>query len=355
MRYKKFIIKGYRGISDETIIDLSKSSLIPIIGKNESGKTTCLEAITSFDIANDDENDGNHLKNASNLYSTLEPPILISAEISIDDFSTIEAIFKSFLQEAKDSFKENTFTDLDLLDSDINGKDFHNKIYVISYRLLKKHLENNNELLIERDLRKLQYSIPILKDEISSSEENDLAQELISELPFILYFDDFRDRMPERLFITADNKSPLYSNWIKYIDELLKKTKKEYSVYDLSSKSDSIRRSILTETEKFLNKVLIEEWSKYQFEKKESIKIKIEYGIIGDDSYLQFKIVEKIYIEDEWEDRYFDLSDRSKGFYWYFNFMIKLHFNPSKRDNNDKDTIYLLDEPGSYFIHICFK
>ena len=47
-------------------------------------------------------------------------------------------------------------------------------------------------------------------------------------------------------------------------------------------------------------------------------------------------------------DRYFGIQDRSKGFYWFFNFVMKLEFNPKVRSMDDMDTIYLLDEPGSY-------
>lgn len=45
--------------------------------------------------------------------------------------------------------------------------------------------------------------------------------------------------------------------------------------------------------------------------------------------------------------RHFEISDRSKGFIWYFNFIMKTQFNP-KIAGKAEDTIFLLDEPGSY-------
>jgi hypothetical protein len=128
---------------------------------------------------------------------------------------------------------------------------------------------------------------------------------------------------------------------------LFKRTKHGYSVFALNERSDSARHSIVTEVQKHLNKVLAEEWSKYQFERSESVQIRMEYHD-AELPYLKFKIVEKVFVDGNLEDRFFNIADRSKGFYWYFNFMIKLHFNPTKRDASDKDTIYLLDEPGSY-------
>jgi predicted ATP-dependent endonuclease of OLD family len=105
MRYRKFIIKGYRGISDTTEINVARESLIPIIGKNESGKTTCLEAINAFDFSNDGDNKGKHLSNIENLYSTTPTPIIVAAEVElssqfnlIDEFkSTFDGIKKEFL------------------------------------------------------------------------------------------------------------------------------------------------------------------------------------------------------------------------------------------------------------------
>lgn len=51
--------------------------------------------------------------------------------------------------------------------------------------------------------------------------------------------------------------------------------------------------------------------------------------------------------ESDNHKRTFDITARSKGFQWYFNFIMKLKFNP-KYDESPCDAIYLLDEPGSY-------
>ena len=40
----------------------------------------------------------------------------------------------------------------------------------------------------------------------------------------------------------------------------------------------------------------------------------------------------------------FDITERSKWFQWFFNFIVKLKFNPKYQDNQ-KGAIYLLDEP----------
>jgi predicted ATP-dependent endonuclease of OLD family len=69
-------------------------------------------------------------------------------------------------------------------------------------------------------------------------------------------------------------------------------------------------------------------------------------GQVLEKDYIQLEIIDKTANDEE---RYFGIDDRSKGFYWFFNFVMKLEFNPKIRgDEEDRYTIYLLDEPGSY-------
>lgn len=72
--------------------------------------------------------------------------------------------------------------------------------------------------------------------------------------------------------------------------------------------------------------------------------VEIQYIDKGGRPFLSLLIKENI----DGNDRYFGIRDRSKGFYWFFNFVMKLEFNPKVRSMEDRDTIYLLDEPGSY-------
>src|SRR5262249_13508196 len=61
-------------------------------------------------------------------------------------------------------------------------------------------------------------------------------------------------------------------------------------------------------------------------------------------NYIKLDIVET---DNQGDQHFFFIRDRSKGFYWFFNFVMKLEFNP-KIVADGRNTIYLLDEPGSY-------
>lgn len=55
VRYLEFSIERYRSIDDPITINIDKHPFLPIVGLNESGKTTILEAIFAVDHANDGE------------------------------------------------------------------------------------------------------------------------------------------------------------------------------------------------------------------------------------------------------------------------------------------------------------
>ena len=354
MKFNKFIIHSYRGISEKIEIDISKDTLIPIIGKNESGKTTFLEAILSFDNGNDDEHGGRHLKNIENLYSTDGLPVEVEAVIEIPKKFNWAIFFKEQLQLYEVGYKEYfedvkkvNFLKVDLSFEGSEEDDdfrFDNWQYVRAYQILVQSEADNIHII--RNIETKKYSCDLLK-ELSDEINNDICESIVLELPYVLYFDDFRDRLPNKIYITEDSENNLYTPWINYIEELFHETKSTYSVFTLASINEKIRKSIIKEVQKVLNQKLIKEWSNYQFENTENIEVQIEY-VPQETPYLQLSIEEKISIDDEIHEKYFDISDRSKGFYWYVNFMIKLHYNPKKRDDSDKDTVYLLDEPGSY-------
>jgi predicted ATP-dependent endonuclease of OLD family len=87
MYYQKFIINKYKAIKD---IEVSlKDNLISIIGINEPGKTSILQAIFAFNILNDKKSGSRHL-NAKNKYDTHSTGHSITAEIKFESEKEIQ-------------------------------------------------------------------------------------------------------------------------------------------------------------------------------------------------------------------------------------------------------------------------
>lgn len=325
MKYTKFTIENYKGISGPLGVDLHKTSLMPIIGVNECGKTTILQAIFSFDYFNDSFNETiRHLEDVHNLYTTDQKTPKISAKIEITD------------NEIKETLKE-----LKEKDPSLDSK-------VRSYtRLLK---DFSGTLIISRDIKEKRYNIDYKK--FSDTEFNDtLSEAIIKKLPYILFFDDFRDNIEEKIEIKKSDDE--MSGWLAIVDRLFRTADENFDILDLPNKEDRIRKTTLAKVNKILNDTLTKEWQNFRLDDKDALKIKVDYekesettaaGQAIERHFIKFDVIEKDQDDNEY---FFFVRDRSKGFFWFFNFVMKLEFNP-KVVNSTDGAIYLLDEPGSY-------
>lgn len=339
MKYKKFTIHRYKGIRNPITIDFAKNSLIPIIGVNECGKTTILEALLSFDSFNDNNYGNRHLNHIQNLYEVKSERIIISAEI--------EYIPKELNKDLLNFLHLVMDFDEDEIDPDELIEKNKLKEYLLpEIDLLKKR----NTIEIYRCLNNKKYSFT--KEKEPSIYENQLCKEIVRMCPYMLYFDDFQDDFNgiikyknEQDDNDEDFEDVTKNLWYKIVDNLFEKTNSNFSLRNLIKSGDQ-RNNIISDVKQHLNSIINEGWINFNLEKGDPPIVNI---IPLTNNRLKFEIIEKIKLENgETRDRHFGIKERSKGFFWFFNFIMKLYFNPQKRYKRDKDTIYLLDEPGSY-------
>lgn len=321
MRYVKFIVENYKAITGPLEVDVDKNPLLPIIGVNESGKTTILHAIFAFDHFNDTLNeDGRHLKDTSNLYRTSSPDATISAEIEISSAEFVKV--------------------LDGIEGDANLKRA-----VKSYRRKRKLIPDR--LVVVRNLKTLEYDID--SPELAHKRLNDeLAKGILGYLPYILYFDDFRDSIEETIEILEPQRDAP-KGWLAIMDRLFEQTDEEFSVFDLPQTEERNRKGILAKVMRKLNGTLTREWQNFRLDGSNALEISIEFNQEhSGEAARNFLKLEVVETDVDGDEHYFFIRDRSKGFFWFFNFVMKLEFNPKVLEGGDRDTIYLLDEPGSY-------
>lgn len=328
MTYQKFIIENYKAIRGPLEVDISRKSLVPIIGVNECGKTTILHAILSFDSTNDVFNSNvRHLTDVQNLYSIPPQDPIISAEIELP-WDKFRYAIRSAERKAEGNAKSK----------------------LIGYRRKKK--DYSGSIVISRNLISKKFSIR--SNAFRAVEANHLlASRIVAGLPYILYFDDFRGRLDERIEIRESEED---SGWLSILETLFKRTPGGISIFQLPKMEARQRKNVLARVNNVLNKTLTREWQNFQLDSSKSdLRITLEYEEEQSNpaanppsslrSYLKFDVVET---DDAGNSHYFYVTDRSKGFYWFFNFVMKLEFNPKVSDSADYDAIYLLDEPGSY-------
>ena len=299
MKYNKFIIRNYRAIEGPMEINIKKNKLVPLIGTNESGKTTILQAIFAFDYANDKEYEGRHLKELRNFYNPQnKEPAIIEAEISV------------------------------------KKSDFLNCISDENLRMKYSEIQSFSEITISRNLDTKEYSVSVIDD---SEDRKVIGKEIVSRLPYIIYNDDFIERHKNEIEIPSDS-TDLYG-WLGIYERAFNKI--ESSIFDIIKEpEENIKLGILSDVESEINKTLIKEWGKISLDDTGCLSIKLQ---IENNRTLKIQIVEK----KGDKDRFFKIEERSKGFLWFFNFVMKIKYNPKSTGSNN-DIIYLLDEPGSY-------
>lgn len=299
MKYNKFIIKNYRAITGPVEINVKNNKLVPLIGANESGKTTILQAIYAFDYANDKEYEGRHLANLRNFYNPQSK-----------EAATIEA--------------EISMTRKDLL----------NCIGDEETRTRYAEITNFSSTRIIRNLETKKYSISAIED---TNDSDIIARQVVSRLPYIIYNDDFIER-PKNEIAIPENRDELFG-WLGIYERAFNKINS--SIFDIiNDPDDNIRMGILSDVEAEINRTLIKEWSKISLDNGSCLSIKLS---LQGSSTLKVQIVEK----KGDKERFFKIEERSKGFLWFFNFVMKIKYNP-KATGSSNDIIYLLDEPGSY-------
>lgn len=328
MLYKKFVIKKYRAIKEIEVP--IKKDITPLIGINESGKTSILNGILAFDKTKDNSLNGNHLI-YKNRYENQTEDCEIDAHVLLENEEEFNSIGSSIGLN---------------MDSE-------------AYKWIYKKLISKDPIIIRRicESNKLTKKYIIITDEIDNNqgEMKKLVNEIINRLPTILYFDDFSDRVPDEIIfpttyvLDGKLKNDKFREWQDLIIEIFNRAlNKELTLQDfLKLEEADDRDNYLSDVNDTLNKMIIEEWDKLKsmYKNLADEKADLQVTLIYDEHNSCFKF--KIKDRENGNQRNFDISNRSKGFQWFFNFIVKLKFNPKYNDETT-NAIFLLDEPGSY-------
>ncbi len=340
MKYTKFEIKNFKGIKSLTI-DLTKNpigNVIPLVGLNESGKTTILEAINFFqnDIKDGEEHKLIHKRDKGkftgeiSVYVTLELDDYDREYIknTISDNYTLESPVKSVTIAKRYYFKDSEF------DSVKNTwffilKNWKNGLSVKTSRQKKYrnlHQENNKKW-----------------NELVTSIGNKLT-------PKILYFPDFIFKFPDKIHL-KENENASYSGEDKdrqkeyrlIINDVLLSINENYSVNKLNDKlkdatpqSLGAAKQILTEVRNSLNTKILEKWDEI-FPDATEKTIEINHYKDNESIYLELSINEG--------NSSFKIGERSLGFRWFFGFILFTEFRQEREGS--KETVFLFDEPAN--------
>ncbi len=351
MEYKSFHIKNFKGISDQTI-NLGKrptGRVFTLVGLNESGKTTVLEAISSLesrethlealyqeDFPHGDAHDLIPMKKKANFNELVE----VSAEISLSDPEVDKLI-----SYAKRSL---AFT--------VDRKEFPTVIG------MKKEMKFENSRytgttfwwnidpmgIPSRGRKKRRLSIH------SKEKWQQFVREISNNLPSILYFPTFLFDFPKRIYVSSDakesEKNTFYYDVIKDIlDSLDADLDIEQHIVDRARNGDSPSQrsleAVLAKMSSSVSKTVFKMWNSIFGNKKniprKDIVIRCDTEPAGNEG--ASKVYLEFFVKDG--DEIYLITERSLGFRWFFCFMLFTQFRQYRKET--ENTLFLFDEPAS--------
>lgn len=335
MKLIDFSVENFKGIQKLNISfdDKPNNSVYTLVGINESGKTTILEAINYYEY--NDEKDLNQINNAIPLSkediipikfrSNFNDNIKIKATHSLDEIDNKD--LKDFLkQECDFTITEN----------------------IEKIETIQEYIYKNSKY---QDMRS-SWSLAIRGKEGKSRRTTTLQGDnwnkavnfLKDRMPKILYFPTTLFDFPNRIYLnkeTNEYKDNFYKGVIQDILDSLNENLniKEHIVERMLSNNSSEKEyvdQITLKMGKQLSSVILGEWSSVLGNKAKQISVKVEKDTSG--VYIEFLIND--------EDGYFKLNERSLGFRWFFVFLLLTQFR-GFRKNENKQVIFLFDEPAA--------
>ena len=330
MIYRQFQISRFRGVVDATV-SLTRGDLVLLLGLNESGKTTILHGLQAFDFRNDPPSDSfpsflSSIRNKSDLFTN--EPAVITADIEFSDQLTLKEFARAIHGISHGSERLQTFEDF-----------LHHLNSAGSVRVSRIFpFKNGNP----KDPRYRIHGDHAFLDDVAAAT---VAQRLVSLCPFILYFEDFTDRIPDRIYVAPSN-SAYDPDWYDIVDGLFFHTAPLYSVdsfrrlYSRSNPRSDDANTVLRKVNKTLNRVFTRQWKALSGVRDIATTELIANNFGRRAPHFEIKVTDR-------DGTTFAVDERSKGALWYLSFLMKTEFRRKKMRRDSGKPIFLIDEPAS--------
>lgn len=343
MKLNNFRIQNYKSIKDSGVCYLSENdNILVLAGQNESGKSSILQALADF-------------------YSGELHPYAMRKFDSTTFFPSMDCTFNV---DGGNLDINQILKDLDLPEE--MGEYFRKLDKFIIIRVFTSQTESilrvddntHNEFItaIKKINEKTRKNKPPSKTEGQEEEEGgegineiklideelskeDLGDILFSYTTKIIFFDDLRNLLPEKIYISSliNNETDVDGYIaVKNIETILGEDFTKFSELE-----DGVRESRRETCNRTITADFNEKWKQQIFsDSKTKISIQFNQGGQNDKGpYLNFFIVTK-------ENEYLIPQQRSQGFRWFLSFYLRLKAESKANDR----LIILFDEPG-LFLH----
>lgn len=342
MRYTEFQFKNFKGIEDMSL-ELT-GPVTTLVGLNESGKTTILEAIFCFSYGAED------LEVINPEMASLRVPdqwIPISKRANFNDAIEIIAVVE-LSEEDKRALRQHMQVEHGLVLDDVQDV-----VEIIeNHQFADSRFQQRGWLwAFHVSGTKPPQRKPRSYDG-DSDEWHGAVRFLIGRLPRIWYFPNFLFELPERfaLFEDEEGTDPSESDRGRFYRSTFEQIAarigtgtnlQTHLVERLGSNERADERSLaalLLGMGEVVTRTVFGGWSRIFGSEPTAQEVQIEARTEEDKPYLELKI--------KGVDGYYDLSERSLGFRWFFMFLLMTSFHGLESEDGRK-SLFLLDEPAS--------
>ena len=339
MQYQRFRIKNFKGIDDLTFTFDTKpnTQIITLIGLNESGKTTILEAINSFKFKPESlaalQITGYEIDDIHDL-------IPISKRTNFSDTVTVYAELKLSPKDKEDLNELLKTLKLELK-SPIEVVMFGNEYQFTDSKFTKR----TNWVKIP-DVKKGR-SRKYVKFHSLKLEWSELIGWLNARVPSITYFPNFLFNFPDRIFLEQtsvdERKHAFYRKLVqKMLVAMDPSLDLQKHIVDRANSGDKhderALNALILKLQEQVSKTVFEAWDRV-LNKRQSGK-EVVFKVAKDDGSLYLEIN----IKDG--SNLFYVGERSLGFRWFFAFLLMTQYAPGD-SNTSKEQLFLFDEPAS--------
>ncbi len=359
MRFKAFRIKNYRGINDTTIeLGPRPGTVHTLVGLNESGKTTILEAINSFrkDV------DGIHAlaQQTSVTPATMEELIPKRKKDNFNDSISVSA----FVELSRDDIEQISDKCRSEHEFQINLETFSNchelrlvhKFENSEYKKTSIHWNSKPEI-------KRKNGRKFLEIDQEDREWTILIKQIIKLFPRVVYFPTFLFNFPDNIQLCGKDEGINGNKYLLTIinealhsvddklnikDHIVDRIKKVYSAspgdFQMTWPSTSQREQVdivLSRLAQLISNEIFSRW-------KEVLGVDIGGKGLVIESFQKPEVTGdlavflKLRIKDG--HNFYKISERSLGFRWFFCFLLFTRFFEK---NDSGRCVFLFDEPAS--------
>ncbi len=347
MDFLNFKIKNFKGIEDTTINLNSNSNIYTLIGLNESGKTTVLEALNYWSYSQESKETVECLgfQTIQDDYelipigetSNFSKQISVSATLKLSENDELD--IKKYAEENCNFILTEKIDKITITKSKTfaNSQSTGSSNYW-TIRLMGKTKGSRSKKVIDLSSKEKEWQCITLyiRDNL---------------LPTILYFPNFLFDFPERIYLEDfdedSKKQKEHLFYKKIIQDLLDTLNQDLDIQTHivnrkrsgNDNDENSLKKVLLDLSRELNNNILGAWNEIFKRKISNKRILVEAKLD--------RTVNKVYLEFMIEDDgYFSINQRSLGFRWFFAFLLftKYRGYRSRKSNN---ILFLLDEPAS--------